>query len=265
MTDYYAILGLEPGAPRESIKNAFRRLALQTHPDFQTTSGENEELLHSRKMAQLNEAYSVLYDVERRRLYDDQLRMQGLLKTKQGAAAAKAKTTATNTAPRTHTPPRPAIDHNIVKEFSDQLHRALLTKYKNLSWKEHQFDGFDWALEASSWSSNFWVGHRAFDPLNSSAVKSLINYAEIAIARHKTRLRKSHFLFLLPFQQLREWEAISVQCQRFVAAESRVESARIQTGILFLDVQHARALRFADTKNQGKLFRELIEWVSARI
>ncbi|HOX02063.1 MAG TPA: DnaJ domain-containing protein [Candidatus Paceibacterota bacterium] len=63
--NYYLILGIAADASREDIKNAFRRRALELHPD---RSG-----LGSGPFQDLQEAYSVLGDPERRRRYDREL------------------------------------------------------------------------------------------------------------------------------------------------------------------------------------------------
>jgi molecular chaperone DnaJ len=59
--DYYKILGIEKNASAEDVKNAFRRLALQHHPD---RGGDAE------KFKEANEAYQVLSDSQKRAQYD---------------------------------------------------------------------------------------------------------------------------------------------------------------------------------------------------
>ncbi len=63
--DYYEILGVERNATLEEIKKAYRRLALKYHPDRNPGDKEAEE-----KFKEIVEAYSVLSDPEKRRLYD---------------------------------------------------------------------------------------------------------------------------------------------------------------------------------------------------
>lgn len=62
MADYYEILGVKRDASPEEIKRAFRELAQKYHPD--KPGGDAE------KFKQINEAYQVLSDPEKRRLYD---------------------------------------------------------------------------------------------------------------------------------------------------------------------------------------------------
>ncbi len=59
--DYYDILGVKKGASAEEIKKAFRRLARKHHPD----AGGSEE-----SFKEINEAYEVLSDTEKRKQYD---------------------------------------------------------------------------------------------------------------------------------------------------------------------------------------------------
>ncbi len=62
--DYYEILGVPRNASQEEIKKAFRRLARKYHPDI------NKDPSAQEKFKEINEAYQVLSDPEKRRLYD---------------------------------------------------------------------------------------------------------------------------------------------------------------------------------------------------
>jgi DnaJ-class molecular chaperone len=59
--DYYKILGIDKGASKEEIKKAFRKLALEHHPD----KGGDEK-----KFKEINEAYTILSDDQKRTQYD---------------------------------------------------------------------------------------------------------------------------------------------------------------------------------------------------
>src|ERR687893_1130495 len=63
--DYYYVLGVERTADEAAIKKAFRRLARELHPDVNAHDPEAEA-----KFKEAAEAYEVLSDGERRRMYD---------------------------------------------------------------------------------------------------------------------------------------------------------------------------------------------------
>lgn len=63
--DYYKILGVPEGASQQEIKKAFRRLARQHHPDMNPDDPSAEE-----RFKEINEAYEVLGDEEKRAKYD---------------------------------------------------------------------------------------------------------------------------------------------------------------------------------------------------
>src|SRR4051812_44056725 len=63
--DYYEILGINRTAGADEIRAAFRVLAKKYHPDINTTDQTAEE-----KFKEANEAYEVLSDEAKRRMYD---------------------------------------------------------------------------------------------------------------------------------------------------------------------------------------------------
>ena len=62
--DYYETLGVDRGANDEEIRRAFRRKAMEFHPDRNKTPGAED------KFKEINEAYQVLSDQEKRTRYD---------------------------------------------------------------------------------------------------------------------------------------------------------------------------------------------------
>jgi DnaJ-class molecular chaperone len=69
-TDYYRVLGVAPEATFEEIKRAYRKLALETHPDRNPNNPHAEERFKS-----LSEAYGVLSDSDKRSQYDQYRRL----------------------------------------------------------------------------------------------------------------------------------------------------------------------------------------------
>ena len=63
--DYYEILGVEKDASQDAIRKAFRKLARKYHPDVAEDKATAED-----KFKELNEAYEVLSDPEKRKKYD---------------------------------------------------------------------------------------------------------------------------------------------------------------------------------------------------
>ena len=64
LLDYYAILQIEKTASQDEIKNQFRKLAKKWHPDRKQTDDAEK------KMADINMAYEVLSNPQRRKMYD---------------------------------------------------------------------------------------------------------------------------------------------------------------------------------------------------
>lgn len=64
--DYYAVLGVQRDASEADIKKAFRKLARQHHPDLAKDKPAAEE-----KFKEINEAYEVLSDPQKRKRYDE--------------------------------------------------------------------------------------------------------------------------------------------------------------------------------------------------
>lgn len=69
MEDYYRTLGISPSSSHEEVRRAYRVLARRYHPDV--NPGNTSEDVFKR----VAEAYAVLSDADRRRSYDDEVRL----------------------------------------------------------------------------------------------------------------------------------------------------------------------------------------------
>ncbi|MCJ7552041.1 MAG: DnaJ domain-containing protein, partial [Anaerolineae bacterium] len=63
--DYYGLLGIPKGATQKDIKQAYRKLARKYHPDLNPDDKTSEE-----RFKEVNEAYEVLSDPEKRKMFD---------------------------------------------------------------------------------------------------------------------------------------------------------------------------------------------------
>ncbi len=68
MKDYYKILNISNLATELEIKNAYRKAALYWHPD------KNNSINASKKFIEINEAYNILFNKDKRLVYDNLLR-----------------------------------------------------------------------------------------------------------------------------------------------------------------------------------------------
>ena len=71
MKTHYDVLGVPPNADHETVKAAYRRIVKAYHPDLNEGDGAAEV-----RSKQINTAYAVLKDAERRARYDEQLRLR---------------------------------------------------------------------------------------------------------------------------------------------------------------------------------------------
>jgi hypothetical protein len=69
-TAYYDLLEIERSANADQIKKAYKKMSLELHPDRLSRKGITVTAEHNQKFQKLKEAYDVLSDARKRRLYD---------------------------------------------------------------------------------------------------------------------------------------------------------------------------------------------------
>src|SRR3954453_19050127 len=68
--DYYDILGIDRKSSEKEIKSAYHKLAVKWHPDKWVGKSEAEKKIAEEKMKEVNQAYEVLSNSEKRQNYD---------------------------------------------------------------------------------------------------------------------------------------------------------------------------------------------------
>ncbi len=101
----YELLEVDPAAPVETVKHAFRQQIARYHPDKVQHLGRELQELAATRTAELTEAYRVLSDPERRRAYDQLLDL-----SRTGAAAEPASSRPTDSGPQAAAPEAEAAD-----------------------------------------------------------------------------------------------------------------------------------------------------------
>ena len=106
--DYYYLLGLPRGAPLSDIKQAYRKLAAQYHPDKVAGMPPAIQQEATARMMELNEAIAIFTDPDQRAVYDENVEL--IPERKPGASppwAGKPKAEAARPAPPPLPPPPP--------------------------------------------------------------------------------------------------------------------------------------------------------------
>ena len=70
--NYYGVLGIDQNASMQDIKRAYKKLAFEYHPDKNKNIGSEE------KFKKIGDAYNVLIDTEKRRIFDQDLKIYNL-------------------------------------------------------------------------------------------------------------------------------------------------------------------------------------------
>ena len=100
--DYYEVLGLTAEAPAEEIRIAYRKLAKANHPDK-----HKGDPAYVEKFKDLQAAYDVLSDAEKRKEYDAQMARQKSYNKKEAKKSDKSSDNSAQQPPQTEQPQQP--------------------------------------------------------------------------------------------------------------------------------------------------------------
>ena len=128
---WYDVLGVSPKAEQTEVRQAFVRLARLYHPDHQTGADDAWRVESERRMRELNDAWAVLGDQERRRAYNRSLELQAAAAHMDARAAEGGRSTRTTTAPaprdwRSYASPGPALDRPLSEQLLTMLPMLFL-------------------------------------------------------------------------------------------------------------------------------------------
>lgn len=127
--NYYSVLEIEETATQEEIKSAFRALAKKYHPDNIETG--NEE-----KFREIVKAYNVLSDLEKRKKYDNSLRINNPTFSSSSDTSSTVPKTKTYHQYTSYTRTREESEYDF-----DELIKDILRKYRKAeqSYKKEEF------------------------------------------------------------------------------------------------------------------------------
>lgn len=191
--DFYQLLGVEPDASEKEIRLAFRDMARRCHPDRFATQPEAYRQLAEARMAELNEAYSVLTDAPRRKLYDD----------------CKRDTRYFRYTEMNSTPESPAEQAAREEDGTERralaverIHQKLLQLDPAVRWQETPDEYWDKLLAGRRGRTRVHVYLKVLEQLGPDHLKGIVDYSQAVLASTQASLLRSEFVYLLAGQRI---------------------------------------------------------------
>jgi curved DNA-binding protein CbpA len=248
--DYYTVLGLPQGTPLAQIRIAYRNLAALYHPDKFSSASPDEQAAATLRMMELNEAMSVLGNVEKRSAYDRDLKAAASLaartRGKEGRTSGES-----SSSPQRHPSQRPApspVDAPPGKDRGVQNRIAALKERilkVPVRWTTLTSSTWAWLIESNdSGGRPLLIAHRHSDLLESKDTRALDRAVDRLLDMRGEKLRSPWIVILLSSRRMPD-PARLLPALDDVAKRSRGWLKK-RPMILLYDERLGRVLRFGD-------------------
>ena len=188
----YEILEVGKDATAAQIKAAFRRLAIYYHPDKVKHLGDQAQRHANEKMKSVSEAFSILRNPEKRKLYDHCLAKGLDFTVEYSRAQSETKEQKEKRESKSET----------LGYMLQAASRVVLENIKllveNPSWKVDESDSYyDYILRGLGGGNRLLVHIRVAEKITLDEVEKVMEYAKSMKAETKSLLIRDHFTFVL--------------------------------------------------------------------
>ena len=189
---FYDILEIGKDAPQAQIKAAFRRLAIFFHPDKVKHLGDQAQRQADTKMKAISEAFAVLRNPEKRKLYDHCLEKGLDYTVEYSRAQSETKEEKQERKQRNET-------------FAYMLQAAARVVLENIkllvensTWKVDESDQYyDFVLRGLGGGNRFVIHIRVAEEFTMDEIEKVMEYAETIKPETESLLIRDHFSFVL--------------------------------------------------------------------
>jgi hypothetical protein len=250
--DYYEALGLPQESSLANIRIAYRNLAARYHPDKFSSASADEQAAATLRMMELNEAMSVLGNVQKRSVYDRELKAEALSarnSRRPSLTSSSPSPSPSPAAPSVTTAPRlPGIEKRIA---------VLRQRLQSVPvfWTTLESPGWTWCVESSDKGRRLLIAHRHFDLLESKDIRALDRAVDRLLAVRADKLRSAWLVILLSCRRM----ADSTKVLSVIDDVARHERGWLKKRpmIIFYEEKSGHALKFGEMPQHEHMERVL--------